>query len=124
MRQGYSAHRGQEKPADGNAAAMPIEQAATWWARRCGSKKPHRSTLVRWAIRGCRGRRLRAELAGGRWYVSESALAEFHRHVNQLPARASDRSAGPARAVEIAAAFEELDSLIGSSVSCGQEAKA
>ena len=116
MPQGYSTHLGQEKPAASVNAAMSLEQAARWWSRHCGTKKPHRSTLIRWAIRGCRGRRLKAELAGGRWYVTEPAMLEFHRHVNELPAAAVDRSAGPSRCAEIEAAFTELDALIGSPI--------
>ena len=110
MRQGYSAQHEPAKP-----GTMPIEQAARWWARRCGTDKPHRSTLVRWATRGCRGRRLRAELAGGRWFVTEAALADFHRHLNELPADVPDRAAGPVRKAEIAAALQQLDILLGNS---------
>ncbi len=124
MRQGYSAHGGHEKAVVSDIAAMPFEHAARWWGCRSGTKKPHRSTLVRWAIRGCRGRRLRAELVGGRWYVTESALLEFHRHINDLPALSTDRSAGPTRAAEIADAFNELDRLIGREMPTASEATA
>jgi hypothetical protein len=91
---------------------MTIDAAARWWARRCGTAKPHRATLIRWATRGCRGRRLRAELHGGRWYVTEQSLRDFHRHLNELPAAAQDRAAGPVRAAEIGSNVCRLEAFL------------
>jgi hypothetical protein len=92
--------------------AMTMEQAARWWARRCGTVKPNRSTLIRWATRGCRGRRLRAELHGGRWYVTAHSLAEFHRHLNEAPAIAADRAAGPVRVAAIEENVRRLEAVL------------
>jgi hypothetical protein len=93
---------------------MTIEAAAAWWARYCRAPRPHRSTLIRWATRGCRGRRLRAELSGGRWYVTEASLREFHRQTNEPRPDAVDRSAGPTRAAEIAANVQRLEDVLAS----------
>ena len=93
---------------------MTIDAAARWWAQRCGTTKPHRATLIRWATRGCRGRRLRAELHGGRWYVTEDALRDFHRHLNALPVALADRTAGPVRAAEIRENIRRLEAVLAS----------
>jgi hypothetical protein len=45
--------------------------------------------------------------------VTVEALREFHRLTNILPDRAPDRSAGPARAAEIARSLARLDEIIG-----------
>ncbi len=39
--------------------------------------RPHVSTVVRWAERGCRGHRLKTWLIGGARVTSEEALAAF-----------------------------------------------
>ena len=93
--------------------ALPLTQAAAEWHRITGAPRPHRATLARWCIRGCRGIRLRGERSGGQWFVTVDALREFHRLTNILPDRAPDRSAGPARAAEIARSLVELDEMIG-----------
>ena len=93
--------------------ALPLTEAAAAWARITGAPRPHRATLARWCIRGCRGIRLRGERNGGQWAVSLDALREFHRRLNEPPAQAVDRSAGPARAAEIARAIARLDEIIG-----------
>lgn len=113
MREGYFAEKGQGKPDSDLPEHMTVEQAATWWARRSRTPKPHRATLVRWATRGCRGHRLHAECVGGRWYVSEAALRDFHRLLNQPQPMAVDRSAGPVRAADVSAAITEIDRLLG-----------
>lgn len=110
-----SAHTGR-KAADespGAARALPLTQAAAEWSRITGAPRPHRATLARWCIRGCRGVRLRGERSGGQWVVTVEALREFHRLTNILPDRAPDRTAGPARAAEIARALSSLDEIIG-----------
>jgi len=90
---------------------LSIEAAATWWARRSGTPKPHRATLIRWATRGVRGIRLPAERVGGRWYVTEAGLLEFHRRLNSRPE--VPPPAGAIRAAEIAAAQRELEAILG-----------
>lgn len=100
--------------ADGIPRALPINEAAREWARITGTPRPHRSTLIRWCTRGCRGVRLAGRLAGGGWVVTREALREFHVRINDRPLIA-DRTveANPARAAEIATALNELDSIIG-----------
>lgn len=93
--------------------AMPLTQAAAEWHRITGARRPHRATLARWCIRGCRGIRLRGERSGGQWVVTSDALREFHQRLNVPPHRAADRSAGPARAAEIARSLARLDAVIG-----------
>jgi hypothetical protein len=100
--------------ADGIPRALPINEAAREWARITGTPRPHRSTLIRWCTRGCRGVRLAGRLAGGGWFVTPDALREFHSRINSRR-QADDQAveAGPARAAEIATALVELDALIG-----------
>ena len=40
---------------------ISMNQGAAYWASITGAPRPHRSTLIRWAIKGVRGKRLRAE---------------------------------------------------------------
>jgi hypothetical protein len=89
--------------------AMSIQRAAAWWAKRSGTPRPHRSTLIRWATRGVNGLRLRAERSGGRWYVTEGALAEFHRALNEQSIAIP--TAGPVRVLEVAAAMRRLEEI-------------
>jgi hypothetical protein len=92
--------------------ALPLTQAAAEWHRITGAPRPHRATLARWCIRGCRGIRLRGERSGGQWVVTSDALREFHQRLNVPPEHAVDRSAGPARAAEIARSLSALDDVI------------
>ncbi len=39
--------------------------------------RPHINTLRRWILRGSRGRKLEAQMIGGRWYTTRDALREF-----------------------------------------------
>lgn len=91
---------------------IDMQRAAAYWARKTGAPRPHRGTLVRWATRGVRGRRLRAELLGGRWYTSEGEVDAFLRHLTQVPAMCCDQSAGPVRAGQVQAALADLDERI------------
>lgn len=92
---------------------LTVERAAAWWARRSGTPRPHRATLIRWATRGIRGHRLRAECVGGRWYVTEAALVEFHQRLNEPREKQVDRSAGPTRIAAIAEAQRRLEEITG-----------
>lgn len=89
-----------------------MNEGAAYWARITGAPRPHRSTLIRWAMKGVRGTRLRAEPLAGRWFTTTDAIEEFLRHVTQLPAEAADRSAGPARAAQVQRALDDLDRVI------------
>lgn len=91
---------------------ISINEGAAYWAKITGTPRPHRGTLIRWATRGCRGKRLRAETLAGRWYTTTDAIEEFLRHVTQLPAVAADRAAGPARAAQVQRALDDLDRII------------
>lgn len=88
--------------------AMSMERAAAWWADRSHTPRPHRQTLIRWATRGVRGTRLQAERRGGRWFVTEEALVEFHRVINLVEVGQS-RPAGATRVAEIEANLAKLD---------------
>ncbi|MBM4011836.1 MAG: hypothetical protein ACKO4Z_13420 [Planctomycetota bacterium] len=89
-----------------------MTEGAAYWARITGAPRPHRCTLIRWATKGCRGKRLRAEPLAGRWFTTEADIEEFLRHVSQPAADAVDRSAGPARAAQVQRALDDLDARI------------
>lgn len=91
---------------------ISMNEGAAHWARITGAPRPHRGTLIRWAIKGCRGKRLRAETLAGRWFTTTDAIEEFLRHVSQPPAQAVDRAAGPARAAQVQRALNDLDAVI------------
>jgi len=91
---------------------LSMERAAASWAAKTGTPKPHRSTLIRWAVRGVRGKRLKAEAIAGRWYTTESAVEDFLRHVSQPSPLSGDRDAGPIRASQVERAVEAFDCLI------------
>jgi hypothetical protein len=94
------------------APKISMNEGAAYWSRITGAPRPHRGTLIRWAIKGCRGKRLRAETLAGRWFTTTDAIEEFLRHVSQPPAEAVDRIAGPARAAQVQRALDELDRVI------------
>jgi len=91
---------------------ISMNQGAAYWSRITGAPRPHRGTLIRWAIKGCRGQRLRAETLAGRWFTTEVAIEEFLRHLTTPPADAVDQSAGPARAAQVQRALDDLDRVI------------
>lgn len=91
---------------------IDMQRAAAYWARVTGAPRPHRGTLIRWATRGVRGRRLRAELLGGRWYTSEPEVDEFLRHLTQVPEMCCDQAAGDVRTSQVQAALADLDERI------------
>lgn len=94
------------------AKKISMNQGAAYWSRITGAPRPHRSTLIRWAIKGCRGKRLRAEALAGRWFTTEADIEDFLRHVTTLPTDAVDRAAGPARAAQVQRALDDLDRVI------------
>jgi hypothetical protein len=94
------------------AQKISMNQGAAYWARITGAPRPHRGTLIRWALKGVRGKRLRAEPLAGRWFTTTDAIEEFLRHVSQPPADAVDRTAGPARAAQVQRALNDLDAVI------------
>ena len=109
------AHRSYLRVSDDETpTALPLTVAAREWARITRTPRPHRSTLIRWCTKGCRGVRLCGRRAGNGWFVTRDALVEFHRLTNQRTGgMTSAIEANPARAGEIATALVELDRLIG-----------
>ena len=91
---------------------ISMNQGAAYWSRITGAPRPHRGTLIRWALKGVRGKRLRAEPLAGRWFTTTDAIEEFLRHVSQPPADAVDRTAGPARAAQVQRVLDDLDRVI------------
>ena len=91
---------------------ISMNDGAAYWARITGAPRPHRGTLIRWALKGCRGKRLRAEVLAGRWFTTEPAIEEFMRHVTTLPPEVTDRTAGPARAAQVQRSLDDLDQMI------------
>jgi len=51
--------------------------AAAAWVRARNGKKTHVSTLYRWALRGCRGKKLETVLIGRERMTSKPALERF-----------------------------------------------
>jgi hypothetical protein len=90
---------------------ITMNEGAAYWSRITGTPRPHRSTLIRWAIKGVRGRRLRAEPLAGRWYTTTDAVDDFLRHMTQGSGPA-DQSASPTRAAQVGRALDELDQMI------------
>jgi hypothetical protein len=91
---------------------IDMQAAARYWAGITGTPRPHRGTLIRWATKGVRGRRLRAEALAGRWYTTTDAIDEFLRHMTQPIADCLDKPASPARAAQVERAIDELDRMI------------
>jgi hypothetical protein len=91
---------------------ISMNEGAAYWARITGAPRPHRGTLIRWAIKGCRGKRLQAEPLAGRWFTTTAAIEEFLRHVTTPAADAVDRTAGPARAAQVQRSLDDLDRMI------------
>ena len=94
------------------AERIDMQAAAGHWARMTGTPRPHRGTLIRWATRGVRGRRLRGELIAGRWYTTLDDIEEFLRHMTQPISECLDQAAAPIRAAQVERAINELDDMI------------
>jgi Protein of unknown function (DUF1580) len=61
---------------------FPLTEAHRHLPRRQGGKKLHRTTLGRWASKGCRGVVLKTWLVGGIRYTNAEAVAEFVSDLN------------------------------------------
>jgi len=92
-----------------SVSKITMQDSAKLFARITGAPRPHRATMLRWAIKGVKGTRLRAERLGGRWYTTPEAVDDFLRHLNTLPDDASGRAVGPVRAAQVQRALDELD---------------
>ena len=88
---------------------ITMSDSARLFARLTGAPRPHRATMLRWAIKGVRGTRLRAERLGGRWYTTPEAVEDFLRLVNTLPSEPTARPAGAVRAAQVQRAIDDLD---------------
>lgn len=88
---------------------ITMQDSAKLFASITGAPRPHRATMLRWALKGVRGKRLLAERLGGRWYTTPEAVEDFLRHVTALPDDVTDRTAGPARAAQVQRALDDLD---------------
>jgi hypothetical protein len=102
---------------------ITMNEGAAYWSRITGTPRPHRGTLIRWAIKGVRGKRLRAEPLAGRWFTTTGAIEEFLRHVSQPPECVVDRTAGPARTAQVQRALDDLDAVIAAKRSSRSKAK-
>jgi hypothetical protein len=94
------------------ARKISMNQGAAYWSQITGAPRPHRGTLIRWAMKGVRGKRLQAEPLAGRWFTTEAAIEDFLRHLSQPQADAVDRAAGPARAAQVQRTLDDLDRVI------------
>lgn len=74
---------GTQAGSDDLLGLFPLTEAHRHLPRRPGGKKLHRTTLGRWASKGCRGAVLRTWLVGGIRYTNAEAIAVF---VEQLSA--------------------------------------
>jgi hypothetical protein len=92
---------------------LNLNRVAAYWSQITGTPRPHRGTVIRWATKGVKGVRLRAERLAGRWYASPEAVLDFHRQLTTASAAEGDRLAGPTRVIQVQAALQELDALIG-----------
>jgi len=90
---------------------IDMHAAAGYWAAVTGTPRPHRSTLIRWATRGVRGLRLRAEALAGRWYTTRDDIDDFVRHMTQPDAECQG-AASAVRAVQVERSLDELDRMI------------
>jgi hypothetical protein len=77
--------------------AMTLGEAARWIADRTGGRKPHVSTLSRWAIKGVRGTRLSTTRVGGRYLTTQADLASFLDTLNSPVADPAQSAAHPPR---------------------------
>lgn len=91
---------------------ISMNEGAAYWSHITGAPRPHRGTLIRWAIKGVRGKRLQAEPLAGRWFTTEAAIEDFLRHLSQPQADAVDHASGPARAAQVQRTLSQLDRVI------------
>jgi hypothetical protein len=95
-----------------SGSKLVASKAAAAWAKLTGGNRPNRSTIIRWIKDGTRGRKLRASMIGGRWYIALESLREFYDFLNaDAGAEASGDAAG--RAIEKAHAVEAMREMAG-----------
>jgi hypothetical protein len=87
---------------------LTMAQGAALLPRRRAGKKPHTSTLYRWASTGLRGIRLEAVQVDGTMCTSRDALARFVALLSSLrPTQTVDNP--PVSAASVAAVDARLD---------------
>jgi hypothetical protein len=101
---------------------IPMQDAARLWSRITGVPRPHRATLIRWATRGVKGTRLRAERLGGRWWTTPDDVRDFHRLMGAGPDDAIMPTPA-SRSAEIQKHLNDLDSRIAPRPSGRRKAK-
>ena len=62
---------------------IPLSQAAEFCPPRRKGKRPHRTTLVRWARDGLRGERLEVTMVGATLCTSRGALERFFERLTE-----------------------------------------
>ncbi len=102
---------------------IDMQAAAAYWAKITGTPRPHRGTLIRWATKGVRGRRLQAEPLAGRWYTTTDAVDDFLRHMTEGSGGQAGDGASAARAAQVGRAFDELDRMIERKPAARRKAK-
>jgi len=87
---------------------LTLREAVTKLPRRRRGRKPHVSTLWRWATRGLRGVRLEVIRVGGTLCTSREALQRFCEKLTEQQEAARTTSARKSREKGIADAEAEL----------------
>lgn len=95
-----------------NEKVISLTEGTAILPRRRGAKKPHVSTLYRWAKRGVKGVFLETIQVGGTLCTSLEALQRFCNRLSHSPAAGLDRTENPiTSARRLAEAEEKLDRL-------------
>jgi hypothetical protein len=86
----------------GNEAVLTLSHACQLPELRRNGRSPHVTTLLRWALRGCRGVKLETARSGGRRVTSREAVIRFLIRLNggapEPSASASELALAHARA--------------------------
>ena len=88
---------------------VSLTQATRHLPRRRKGKRPHASTLFRWAQKGCKGVRLETIQVGGTRCTSFEALQRFFEALTAPTAPAAPTTTSRARQRSIAQAEADLD---------------
>lgn len=92
---------------------VSLADAAAWVRSRSG-RKTHVSTLYRWALRGCRGRKLETVLIGRERMTSREALNRFFEERPEplpVPVPAVQPAAAPPASVNREAVARDVEQL-------------
>jgi hypothetical protein len=90
---------------------VTFNQAAAW-VRDLSGRKTHLATLHRWALRGCRGRRLESVLIGRQRMTSREALLRFFEgHAQEVDTEATTATPPPPPPPAIKSATRDVEEL-------------